>query len=79
MEAVDSIRSCALVLAFVLLASGCGGGSTSVELETSQEEVAALEAQATTVAPTMTVASTTSAATTTSAVPTGLTVICTLD
>ncbi len=50
-----------------------------MELETSQEEVAALEAQATTVAPTMTVASTTSAATTTSAVPTGLTVICTLD
>jgi hypothetical protein len=54
---VDSIRSCALVLAIVLLASGCAkrGGSDSAELKALQEEVAALKAQATTVAPTTTI------------------------
>ena len=52
---MNSPRSCALVLAIVLLASGCGGGSDSAELKALQEEVAALKAQATTVAPTTTV------------------------
>ena len=56
MAVVNPIRSCALVLASALLASACGGGSDSAELEALREKVEALEAQTTTVAPTTTVA-----------------------
>ena len=47
-------RLCAPVFALVLLASGCGGGSDSAELEALREEIAALKAPTTTVAPTTT-------------------------
>ena len=69
-ESVDPIRTCALVLAFVLLASGCGGGSDSAELEALREKVEALEAQTTTVAPTTTAVAPTTTTTTTQAVAT---------
>ena len=62
MVVVDPIRSCALVLASALLASACGGGSDSAELEALREKVEALEAQTTTVAPPTTVAPTTTVA-----------------
>ena len=45
------MRKYAVVLAFVLVASGGGGSSDSVELQALREEVEALEAQTTTAAP----------------------------
>ena len=51
-------------MALVLVASACGGGSGSAELEALREKVEALEAQATTAAPTTTVATTTPPTTT---------------
>ena len=66
MVVVDPVRLCALVLASALLASACGGGSDSAELEALREEVATLKAQATTLAPTTTRV----APTTTKAAPT---------
>ncbi len=54
MEAVDTIRSCASIMVFVLLASGCGGS-----------DVATPTAQTTTVVPTTTVAATTTVVPTT--------------
>ena len=59
------VRLCAPVFALVLLASGCGGGSDSAELEALREKVEALEAQTTTVAPPTTVAPTTTVTPTT--------------
>ena len=56
-------------MALVLLASACGGGSDSAELEALREEVASLKAT-TTVAPTTTAAPTTTVAPTTTAAPT---------
>ena len=58
-----------MAMALILLASACGGGSDSDELEALREEVASLKAT-TTVAPTTTAAPTTTVAPTTTAAPT---------
>ena len=68
MEAVDPIRSCALIFAFALLVSGCGGGSDSAELEmlreleALREEVAILKATTTTTTTTQAPVTTTTVA-----------------
>ena len=63
------MRTLAVAMSLVLVASACGGGSDSAELEALPEEVASLKA--TTTAPTTTAApATTTAAPTTTTVPT---------
>ncbi|MDG2428817.1 MAG: CIA30 family protein [Acidimicrobiales bacterium] len=70
------MRTLVVVMSLVLVASACGGGLDSAELEALREEVASLEA--TTAAPTTTAAlATTTAVPTTTAAPTTTTALAT--